>query len=73
MNLCRIDIHPLGGIAGDMFAAAMFDAWPDLYTEFKNDLAGLSIPGLDASLEKRLSKGLSARCFSVLQLSLIHI
>lgn len=67
MNICRIDIHPLGGIAGDMFAAAMFDAWPDLYTEFKNDLAGLSIKGLDASLEKRLSKGLSARSFSVLQ------
>ncbi len=67
MNICRIDIHPLGGIAGDMFAAAMFDAWPELYSDFKDDLARLSIQGLDVSLEACLSKGLHARTFSVVQ------
>lgn len=38
--LARIHLDPLGGLAGDMFAAAMADAFPEL------------VPGLMAELEK---------------------
>jgi len=27
---CHVHLDPLGGLAGDMFVAAMLDAWPDL-------------------------------------------
>ncbi len=63
----RIDLHPLGGIAGDMFAAAMFDAWPDLYQAFMEDLEKLSIDGLTVVLKAEMSKGLSGKHFSVIQ------
>lgn len=67
MTLTRIDCHALGGVAGDMFAAAMFDAYPQLFKPFQEDLALLGIDGLQASLEKRTSNGLSAQYFSVEQ------
>ena len=41
----HIQLDPVGGIAGDMFAAAVLDAWPEL----EPDLAGaLARSGLDA-------------------------
>ncbi len=65
--IVRIDLEPLGGIAGDMFAAAMFGAFPDLFEDFENDIAQLNVAGLSASLEDRLSNGLQAKYFSVTQ------
>lgn len=65
--ISRIDLEPIGGIAGDMFAAAMFSGFPYLYNEFINDLAALGVEGLSASLDDRLSKGLQAKYFSVKQ------
>ena len=45
MSLMHIQLDPVGGIAGDMFAAAVLDAWPEL----ESDLAGaLARAGLDA-------------------------
>jgi len=58
---------PLGGIAGDMFAAAMFSAYPQLYQHFCNDLDALGVDGLAATLEDRMSKGMQAKYFNVTQ------
>ncbi len=65
--ISRIDLEPLGGIAGDMFAAALFSGFPHLYIEFRKDLSLLGIDGLSASLEDRLSNGLQAKYFNVQQ------
>lgn len=66
-NIERIDLEPLGGIAGDMFAAALFNAAPYLYDEFVNDLDVLSVTGLSVTLEDRMSNGLLAKHFTVSQ------
>jgi len=63
----RIDLMPLGGIAGDMFAAAMFSAYPKLHEQFCNDLNSLGVDGITASLEDRMSNGLQAKYFNVVQ------
>lgn len=63
----RIDLAPLGGIAGDMFAAAMFSAFPELYQHFCNDLKALEVNGLSVTLDDRMSKGMQAKYFNVLQ------
>ena len=41
----HIQLDPVGGIAGDMFAAAVLDAWPELETPL---VAALERAGLDA-------------------------
>ena len=41
----HIQLDPVGGIAGDMFAAAVLDAWPELETPL---VAALQHAGLDA-------------------------
>ena len=66
-KITRIDLHPLGGIAGDMFAAALFDAFPSLYQQFQSDLASLGVDGLSVVIEDRLSSSLQAKHFSVIQ------
>ena len=66
-KITRIDLHPLGGIAGDMFAAALFDAFPALYQQFQSDLASLDVDGLSVVIEDRLSSSLQAKHFSVIQ------
>ena len=63
----RIDCQPIGGVAGDMFAAALFDAFPPLYRHFVSDLALLGIEGLTAGLTSTTSHSLYARHFSVQQ------
>jgi len=63
----HIDLMPLGGIAGDMFAAAMFSAYPELYNKFCNDLESLGIDGIAATIEDRMSNGLQATYFNVVQ------
>ena len=65
--MVRIDLEPLGGIAGDMFAAAFFNAFPHLYNSFCEDLSALGVEGLSAGLEERLSNGLQAGYFTVVQ------
>ncbi|MEM7258842.1 MAG: nickel insertion protein, partial [Pseudomonadota bacterium] len=67
MTLQRIDCQALGGVAGDMFAAAMFDAFPALYNDFLNDLSRLSVAGLQATLSAQTSNGLYAQNFQVSQ------
>ena len=62
-----IDLMPLGGIAGDMFAAAIFSAYPELHNEFCNDLDSLGVDGIAATLEDRMSHGLQAKYFNVEQ------
>ena len=66
-RISRIDLSPLGGIAGDMFAAACFDAFPNLYDDFVQDIECLGVIGLSASLEPRVCNGLQAKYFSVEQ------
>ncbi len=66
-HIVRIDLAPLGGIAGDMFAAAMFNGFPHLYDYFCDDLNLLGIEGLSATIEDRLSNGLQAKYFNVQQ------
>lgn len=66
-TITRIDLHPLGGIAGDMFAAALFDAFPSLYQRFLSDLACLQVDGLSVVIEERLTSSLQAKHFSVIQ------
>jgi len=58
---------PLGGIAGDMFAAALFSAHPELYQDFCKDLDVLDVDGLTATLDDRMSKGMRAKYFNVMQ------
>lgn len=65
--IAHIDLMPLGGIAGDMFAAAMFSAYPELHKEFCNDLEALGVDGIAATLEDKLSAGLQAKYFNVVQ------
>jgi len=62
-----IDLMPLGGIAGDMFAATMFSAYPELHDKFCSDLDSLGIDGITAKLEDRMSHGLQAKYFNVEQ------
>ena len=66
-SVSRIDLTPLGGIAGDMFAAALFNAFPDLYQSFLKDIEKLEIAGVTAVLEDRLCNGLQAAYFRVEQ------
>lgn len=42
MKIARIHLDPVGGIAGDMFAAAMADAFPECVGGLKLELAKLS-------------------------------
>ena len=67
IKLQRIDCQPVGGVAGDMFAAALFDAFPALYQRFVNDLALIGVDGLTASLAPTTSHSLYAQYFSVQQ------
>ena len=43
-RLARFHLDPVGGIAGDMFAAALLDARPDLAGELRATLAGVELP-----------------------------
>lgn len=59
-----IHMDPVGGIAGDMFAAAMLDAFPDLEAPLRVDLAAAGVAHhVDLRLEAGRSKGL--RCLRV--------
>ena len=66
-SVSHIDLMPLGGIAGDMFAAAMFSAYPEFHEKFCHDLDSLGVDGIAATLEDRMSHGMQAKYFNVMQ------
>ena len=45
-----IHLNPIGGIAGDMFIAAMLDAWPELKPKVFDAMRQTGLPS-DWSLE----------------------
>ena len=53
-----IHLDPLGGISGDMFAAALLDAEPELWVACESALFMLDLPdGVVTALEKRSGNG----------------
>jgi uncharacterized protein (TIGR00299 family) protein len=60
----HIHITPLGGIAGDMFAAGMLDALPD-FADAVLEATAAVLPRLNASLSRVSKAGIAARCFAV--------
>jgi uncharacterized protein (TIGR00299 family) protein len=53
MNLARLHLDPVGGIAGDMFVAALCDAFPEHVPGMLAELAKLSSPGGKGRVELR--------------------
>ncbi len=43
-TITRIDLNPLGGVAGDMFAAALLDAFPEHKPDLLADLERAGLP-----------------------------
>lgn len=60
----HIHITPLGGMAGDMFAAGMLDAFPDL-EEAVLSATGAVLPRLNVSVSHISKAGIAARFFGV--------
>lgn len=60
----HIHITPLGGMAGDMFAAGMLDAFPDLEGAVLS-ATGAVLPRLNASVSQVLKSKIAARSFGV--------
>ena len=60
----HIHITPLGGMAGDMFAAAMLDAFPEL-AEPVLKATGAVLPHRNASLSLVSKAGIASRSFAV--------
>ena len=67
MKIERIDMHPHGGVAGDMFAAAMSDAFPEIATRVIDDINALQVQGLSGQCADAMSAGLRALRFDVTQ------
>lgn len=68
MSSIRKHIHldVIGGIAGDMFAAAMLDAFPELCQPLETMLSRLSLPrNAGFRLEEAMDKGLTGKRFRV--------
>ena len=66
MSALHIHLEPVGGIAGDMFAAAMLDAEPGLEGPLIEALASLELPkGVSARLENFSDGTLTGRRFVV--------
>lgn len=64
----RIDLDPVGGLAGDMFAAALIDAFPEREESLQRDLASAALPaGVTARTESAASNGFQGRRFIVTQ------
>lgn len=62
----HIHLQPLGGIAGDMFVAAMLDAFPDLAATVLADVAAAVPAEVGAPrLENAVSHGIAARRFAL--------
>lgn len=64
--MLEIHIDPLGGIAGDMFVAALIDLRPDLEQGLLQALAGMSLlEGVDCAFSKYDDGVLNGRRFTV--------
>jgi len=65
----HVHIEPVGGVAGDMFVAAMLDAFPESVDKCWHDLrqAGV-LRHVDVKLAPGTSKGLAVQRFNVSQL-----
>jgi len=61
----HIHLTPVGGIAGDMFAAAMLDALPDLRAPVLKAVAAVLPRDGSATLEPAVSHGLTGSRFTV--------
>ena len=62
----RFHLDPVGGIAGDMFAAALLDARPDLAEGLRAALAGLGLPPtVRVAIEAHRDAALSGTRFDV--------
>lgn len=62
----HIHLEPVGGIAGDMFVAAMLDLFPELRDACWQDLQDCGVMAhVDISLQKGLSKGLAVQRLQV--------
>ncbi|MDD9993653.1 MAG: LarC family nickel insertion protein [Rhodospirillales bacterium] len=65
-RLARFHLDPVGGIAGDMFAAALLDARPDLSDGLQGALAGLNLPpSVDIAIDPHRDKALAGVRFNV--------
>jgi uncharacterized protein (TIGR00299 family) protein len=60
----HIHITPLGGMAGDMFVAAMLDAFPEL-VDAVIAVTGAVLPHLNATLAPCVKAGIAAQSFSI--------
>ncbi len=62
-----IHLDPLGGIAGDMFIAAILDAWPDLRATVDAAVAACDMPpGWSVKLSRRKSAFIEGNHFDVI-------
>jgi uncharacterized protein (TIGR00299 family) protein len=65
-TIMELHLDPVGGIAGDMFIAALLNAFPKHETNFLEALRRLELPGVKACrLDSRLSHGLQGSGFMV--------
>ena len=65
-RLPRFHLDPVGGIAGDMFAAAVLDARPDLADGLRETLSGLRLPpSLDIAIAPYRDAALAGVRFKV--------
>ena len=65
-RLARFHLDPVGGIAGDMFAAALLDARPDLADGLRATLAGLGLrPSVTIAVDTHRDAALAGTRFKV--------
>ncbi|WP_116084919.1 LarC family nickel insertion protein [Tropicimonas sp. IMCC34011] len=60
-----LHLDTVGGIAGDMFAAALLDAFPGLWSQVQSDVAAILPEGLGATLSEVMRGSLRARHFTM--------
>ncbi|MDP6788808.1 MAG: LarC family nickel insertion protein [Rhodospirillales bacterium] len=64
--LCHLHLDPLGGIAGDMFAAALLDAFPDAAEAVTGAIAAVGLPpGLTPTFTPGKSSSLGVLRFAL--------
>ena len=63
----RIDLHPVGGVAGDMFCAALIDALPSMQQAVAQDIEALGVAGLGVQMVPTMSADMQAARFVVSQ------
>jgi uncharacterized protein (TIGR00299 family) protein len=62
----HVHLDPVGGIAGDMFVAALVDAWPELVSELPALLAAAGLPEtVSMQCQPHTDHGLRGTCLQV--------